>query len=234
MSGGWYHVFSRGHNRERIFADRRDYEHFLELVEEMRERFRVRVYAYCLMANHYHLLVGTPEGNVSRAIQWLNGSYGIWCNRKRNRSGHLFGERFKAIVVEDSAWGLEVSVYIHLNPVATEALGLGKRQKAAERRGLSAPPSREELDRRLKVLREHEWSSYGAYAGYQRSPGWLDRSVLLRRAGKEGEVSYRRYVEDRIMDYTEVAMATRRVGARIQSDRSLRSAVKRLEKQCAL
>jgi len=78
VSGGWYHVCSRGHNRERIFSQRGDYVHFLELVETMRERFRVRVYAYCLMPNHYHVLVSTPEGNISRAIQWLNGSYGIW------------------------------------------------------------------------------------------------------------------------------------------------------------
>ena len=138
--GGWYHVFTRGHNRERIFAERGDYLHFLELIERMREQFRVPVQAYCLMPNHYHLLIRTPEGNVSQAVQWLNGSYGIWYNRKHDRTGHLFGERFKAILVEDSAWGLEVSVYIHRNPVATEALGLGKAKKAARRRGLSGPP----------------------------------------------------------------------------------------------
>jgi REP element-mobilizing transposase RayT len=198
VSGGWYHVFSRGHNRERIFSDPGDYAHFLEKLEEMSGLFRVKVYAYCLMPNHYHVLVSTPEANVSRAIQWLNGSYGIWYNRTHDRSGHLFGERFKAILVEDSAWGLEVSVYIHLNPVATEALGQGKRQRAAERQGLARPPSREEMARRLKTLREYRWSSYGAYAGYGKGLSWLDRSVLLKRAGKEGEASYRAYVEDRI------------------------------------
>jgi REP element-mobilizing transposase RayT len=172
--------------------------HFLELVERMREQFRVRVYAYCLMPNHYHLLVGTPEGNISRSIQWLNGSYGIWYNRKHNRGGHLFGERFKAILVEDSAWGLEVSVYIHMNPIFTEAMGLGKKQKAAERKGMAAPPGAAERERRLKGLREYEWSSYGAYAGYIKSPVWLDRTSLLRRAGKDAEKSYRQMVEDRI------------------------------------
>ena len=104
--GGWYHVCSRGHNRELIFSERGDSLHFLELLEKMRERFRVHVYAYCLMPNHYHLLVGTPDGNISQAIQWLNGSYGIWYNRKHNRTGHLYGERFRAILVEDSCWGL--------------------------------------------------------------------------------------------------------------------------------
>ena len=203
VCGGWYHVFIRGHNREAIFSDREDRGHFLGLVATMRERFGVRVYAYCLMPNHYHLLIGTPEGNVSRAIQWLNGSYGIWYNRRHDRSGHLFGERFKAILVEDSAWGLEASVYIHMNPVATEAVGLGKRRKAAERRGLAAPPTAEERERRLKALREHEWSSYGAYAGYRQGPKWLDSGPLLRRAGKEKEKSYRPLVEERIREGEE-------------------------------
>ena len=198
VCGGWYHVFSRGHNRELIFSERGDSVHFLELVERMRERFRVHVYAYCLMPNHYHLLVGTPEGNISQAIQWLNGSYGIWYNRKHNRTGHLYGERFKAVLVEDSAWGLEVSVYIHMNPVSTEEFGFGKRKKAAERRGMTAPPTREERERRLKGVREYEWSSYGAYAGYRNNPKWLDRTALLKRAGKEGEKSYREMVEGRI------------------------------------
>ena len=209
VCGGWYHVFNRGHNREPIFSDRGDHAHFLELLETMRERFRVRVYAYCLMPNHYHLLIGTPEGNVSRAIQWLNGSYGIWYNRKHNRTGHLFGERFKAILVEDSAWGLEASVYIHMNPVATEAVGLGKRRKTAERRGLVAAPTREEREQRLKALREHEWSSYAAYAGYRMGPTWLDSSVLLRRAGKEREKSYRTLVEERIRQGAEEVLGAK-------------------------
>ena len=206
VAGGWYHVMARGHNREAIFSEERDYRHFLELLEEMRERFRVRVYAYCLMPNHYHLLVGTPEGNVSRAIQWVNGSYGIWYNRKHGRSGHLFGERFKAILVEDSAWGLEVSVYIHMNPVATEGLGLGKRAKAAQRQGLSGPPAKEDVARRLKVLRGQKWSSYQAYGGYGAGPKWLDSAVLLRRAG--GAPAYRALVEDRIRQGVEEGLGS--------------------------
>jgi REP element-mobilizing transposase RayT len=77
VSGGWYHILARGHNRERIFGGEADYADFLGRLQEMRQRYRVRVVAYCLMPNHYHLLVRTPEANVSRAIQWLNGGYGI-------------------------------------------------------------------------------------------------------------------------------------------------------------
>ena len=199
--GGWYHVFARGHNRELIFEDGQDCEHFLELLEEMRDLHRVRVYAYCLMRNHYHLLVGTPEGNISRAIQWLNGSYGIWHSRKYNRVGHLFSGRFKSVLVEAEGWGLEVSVYIHMNPVATEEMGLGKRVRMAQRRGLAGPPSVDALAKRLKVLREFRWSSYRGYAGYEKAAKWLDDGILLRRAG--GCEKYRELVEGRIKQGAE-------------------------------
>jgi putative transposase len=132
VAGGWYHVFTRGHNREAVFGNEEDCEHFLELVERMRELYGIRVHAYAVMSNHYHLLVTTPEANVSRAIQWLNGSYGTWYNRRHARGGHVFGERFRAVVLENGARGLEVSTYIHMNPVATSAFGLGKRQKATQ------------------------------------------------------------------------------------------------------
>jgi len=216
-----YHVFSRGQDRRDIFADRRDRQHFLELVEEMRERFRVAVYAYCLMPNHYHLLVKTPEGNISQAIQWVNGSYGIWHNIRHERSGHLFGERFKAVLVEDEVWGVEVSVYVHMNPVATEREGLGKRRKQAERRGLAVAPAKAEVEQQLGVLRGFEWSSYRAYAGYVRTPEWLDSSKLLRRAG--GEDKYRRKVEERIRRGTQEDIRSRiRWGLVLGSERFAR------------
>ena len=72
LAGGWYHVTARGNNRQTIYADDRDRQHFLDLVGKMVERYRVRLHAYVLMTNHYHLLVETPEANVSQAIQWLN------------------------------------------------------------------------------------------------------------------------------------------------------------------
>jgi REP element-mobilizing transposase RayT len=202
VAGGWYHVFSRGHNRERIFSDRVDYDHFLELLSEMRERYRVRVYAYSLMGNHYHILIKTPEGNISRAIQWLNGSYGVWHAKRHERSGHLFGGRFKAILVEGSAWGLEVSVYIHMNCVATMAMELGKTEREAQKAGLAKHPTSEQVERRLGKLREFKWSSYRAYAGYEKASAWLDIDGIRSRAGgeaaEEQEKRYVELVEDRI------------------------------------
>ena len=201
VSGGWYHVCSRGHNRETIFCCQRDREHFLELVEGMRERFRVRVCAYCIMNTHYHLLLRTPEANISQAVQWLNGSYGIWFNKLHERSGHLFGERFKAILVENGATGLEVSVYLHMNPVATKAFGLGKKERAVQAAGIGTPPSREVVERRLAKVRTFRWSSYRAYAGYGKAETWLDRGELLDRLGKTEEeqtTRYRALLEGRI------------------------------------
>jgi len=206
VSGGWYHVCSRGQNREYIFGGRRDREHWLELVAEMRERYRVRVIAYCIMGTHYHLLVRTPEGNISRAIQWLNGSYGMWFNKAHERSGHVFGERFKAILLENGVRGLEVSVYIHMNPVATQDFGLGKREKAVESAGISPPPSKAVVERRLGRLRNFRWSSYRAYAGYGKAEDWLDRGALLSRLGKTEEEQTRRYragLEERIRQGVE-------------------------------
>jgi putative transposase len=201
IEDGWYHVTARGDHRQVIFGDDRDHGHFVELLEEMRERFRVGVMAYVCMETHYHVMVRTPEANLSRAIQWLNISYSVWFNKRHEESGHVFQGRFKSIVVEGEAWGLELSQYVHLNPVRINALGQGKRQRAADRAGVSRPPTAEVLKRRLEKLRRYRWSSYRAYAGYCGKPGWLDSEDLLARAG--GPAKYRKTVEDRIRQGVE-------------------------------
>ena len=201
VAGGMYHVYARGDHRGVLFCHDKDAKHFLGLLREAKDCYRLRVYAYCLMPNHYHLLIGTPAGNISQCMKWINGSYGIWYNRKHDRVGHVFGERFKARLIEDGGWLLEASVYVHMNCVATEELGLGKRVRAGQRGGLSPAPSPEEIRLRLKELREFRRSSYRGYAGYEKLPEWLESAVLLRRAGKgagDESESYRALVEDRI------------------------------------
>ena len=116
---GRYHVTARGNERKAIYRDDRDRSHFLELLSEMVERYGVQLHAYVLMDNHYHLLLQTPEANLSRAVQWLNVSYGVWFNRRHHRAGHLFQGRFKALVVEDDSGWQEVARYVHLNPADT-------------------------------------------------------------------------------------------------------------------
>jgi REP element-mobilizing transposase RayT len=203
IEDGWYHVTARGDHRQEIFSDDRDHGHFVELLEAMSERFRVGVMAYVCMGTHYHVMVRTPEANLSRAIQWLNISYSVWFNTRHSEAGHVFQGRFKAIVVEGEAWGLELSQYVHLNPVRLEALGQGKRQRAAERAGLSRPPTADEVKRRLETLRRYRWSSYRMYAGYCGKPAWLDMDKLLARAG--GQAKYRGMVEDRIRQGAEAS-----------------------------
>ena len=86
-AGGWYHVTARGNERKAIFRDDRDRMHFLELLEEMVKRFRVRLHVYVLMTNHYHLLLELTEANLSLAAHWLNVSHSVWFNRRHQRSG---------------------------------------------------------------------------------------------------------------------------------------------------
>src|SRR5258708_38313654 len=114
------------------------------------------------MGNHYHLLVETPEANLSRAMQWLNVSYSIWFNRRHDRAGHLLQGRFKAVVVEDDAGWQEVARYAHLNPVRIAGLGLNRRQRAASKEGLVQAPKTELVAERLKRLGEVHWSSFRA------------------------------------------------------------------------
>ncbi len=207
IEGGWYHITTRGIGRQRIFVDDRDREHFVELLAEVVDRYRVGLHAYVLMDNHYHLLIETPRANTSRAMQWLNLSYSVWHNVRHQRSGSLFQARFKSIPVEnEGAWALAASVYLHLNPVRIQALGQGKSDRAAGRAGLDSPVPASVLLKRLDGLRQHRWSSYPAYAGYAKKPAWLTCSAILERAGgrrDSGPTAYRRYLEEYVKQGTE-------------------------------
>lgn len=203
IAGGWYHVTARGIERRDIFRGDVDRERILDLVGRMSEQYRIRVHAYVLMTNHYHLLLETPAANVSRAMQWLNVSYSVWFNRRHGRSGHLFGGRFKSVVVEDGEWALTLSEYIHLNPLRVRGLGMGKAERKRQQAGMERTPGQVEVDQRLEALRGYRWSSYRAYAGYERGPDWLQKESILSRVGHEGEdavAAYRRYVEERVRE----------------------------------
>jgi hypothetical protein len=173
----------------------------------MTKRYGVEVHAYVLMPNHYHLILRTPGANASEALQWLNNGYAMWRNRRHGRTGHVFQGRFKSILVEDGQWLLELSLYVHFNPVAVKGLGLGKREKAAEREGLSNP-SPEQVKARLETLRGFRWSSYPAYAGYRQAPSWLSTGeVLSRVAGSRA--GYRREAEGRLAKNVAEGLWTR-------------------------
>ena len=177
--GAVYHVMARGNERKAIYRNDRDRQRFLDTVAEMVERFGVRLHAYCLMANHYHLLLATPQANLSRAVGWLQVTYTVRFNRRHRRSGHLFQGRFKAQLVEADEYAQGLVEYVHLNPV--------RPRRKNERLALE----------RARELDAYRWSSHRAYAGLERKPpGWLCQEWLRYWGGETAEAhrEYRRSV----------------------------------------
>ena len=166
--GAFYHVTSRGNERKAVFRSSRDKEKFLSYLESAHDRYGAIIHVYCLMENHYHLLLETPRGNLSQILHHINGAYTTYFNIKRGRSGHLFQGRFKGILIEKDAYGEELSRYIHLNPV---------------RAGVVKDPL------------EYGWSSYQYYIGKQRVPDWLTTEWVLEYFGGRRRSGYRRYRE---------------------------------------
>lgn len=200
IENGWYHVMGRGLDSRGLFADDRDRDHFVELLGEVHQRYRFAIHAWVLMDTHYHALLQTPDANLSEGMQWFLLSYVNWFNTRHRRMGPLFQGRFKAVPVQNGAWGYELSLYIHLNPLNIAELSLDKRNKAAEASGLKEP-SVEQVAERLKRLRNYPWSSYAAYAGHRKTPEWLETDDLLSRACREERLRrdrYRKDVKDRL------------------------------------
>lgn len=194
IEGGWYHVVNRGIEKRTIFRGAAGYERFLALLSKLPQRFGLKLHAYVLMPNHYHLQVETPQANLSRAIQWLNVSYSIWFNKKYQRVGPLFQGRFKAILHDPVTHGLTINRYIHLNPVRVRHLG-GHEGRAVE--GQSAS---QHAQARVEALRSYSWSSYACYSGAAKAPEWLKTDIVLDlvngRGGAGTKVAvYRRELE---------------------------------------
>ena len=198
IADGWYHVYARGLDRMVIFLDDGDREHMLALLGEVVQRYRIVLHAYVLMDNHYHLIVQTPDANLSRGMQWLNLSYAAWFNTRHHRKGPVYQRPFGSKPIENSAWAYELSTYVHLNPLRIRRFKLSGPEGEAVRKGLSRPPDKEQIGRRLEKLRKYRWSSYPAYAGYRRPPDWLYSAELHRRASREKKAqrqAYRSHVQ---------------------------------------
>jgi len=115
--GAFYHVTARGNERRRIYYSKADYEKFKAYLEGAQEKYGYLLHCYVLMTNHYHLVIETPRANLSSVMHYVNGSYTNYINIKKRRSGHLFQGRYKAILVDRDSYLLELSRYLHLNPV---------------------------------------------------------------------------------------------------------------------
>lgn len=170
--GAFYHVTSRGNEQKDVFKNQRDREKFLEYLASATERYGAVIHAYCLLSNHYHLLLETPAGNLSQIMRHINGAYTTYFNVKRKRFGHLFQGRFKAILIEADEYATGLSRYIHLNPV---------------RAGMAERPE------------DYRWSSYRSYIGQTAAPEWLKTGMVLDYFGRNIKVAskkYRTFVED--------------------------------------
>jgi putative transposase len=170
----FYHVTSRGNERKAVFRTDKDRQRFLVYLQSAHERYGALIHVYCLMGNHYHLLLETPRSNLSQILHHVNGAYTTYFNVKRKRSGHLFQGRYRAILVEKDAYCQELSRYIHLNPL---------------RAGM------------VKDLRDYPWSSYAFYVGLKKKPSWLETDDILGYYGQresQAQKKYREYVEEGI------------------------------------
>ncbi len=171
--GALYHVTSRGNEKKDIFRSIKDREKFLSYLSSAWVRHGAVFHAWCLMSNHFHLMVETPLGNLSRIMKHINGSYTTYFNVNHKRAGHLLQARYKAILVQADAYAAELSRYIHLNPVRAKMVPFPE---------------------------EYRWSSCGRYLEGT-APSWLSTSLVLGYFGTEDEDrrgNYRDYLYDAI------------------------------------
>jgi len=166
--GAWYHVMNRGRRREKIFSTSEDYELFISVLKETVEMLNLKVAAYCLMSNHYHLLVYTPDGNISRCMRHVNGVYTQRFNRLHQKDGQLFRGRFKSVVVDKDNYLLEVLRYIHNNPL---------------RAGM------------VETIDDYVWSSHNGYRSRAKKWDWLYKDLLLAMFSGKINQAMKAYLE---------------------------------------
>ena len=171
--GAYYHVMNRGLSHGKVFVQDRDREQFFALVGELSRLWGLKVHAYCLMDTHYHLLLQTPKGELSRAMRHLDGIYTLKFNRLHGRDGPLFRGRYKAILIDAEEYFLAVARYIHHNPVDA---------------GM------------VRDISQYRWSSHRGYLDQNRCPNWLDTETLLARFGKgpRGVKEYQSFMHSRV------------------------------------
>jgi len=171
----FYHVMNRGKGHQTIFHDKNYYDAFLNTLKESHNRFDAIIHCYCLMNNHYHLVIETPRANLDRIMRHINGIYTQRYNRLKKTDGPLFRGRYKAILVDKDAYLLQLSRYIHQNPIEIKG----------------AKPK----------LDNYTWSSYPAYIAKTAPPQWLERDTIYQLLGqRQRYTGYRAFVAEGIDD----------------------------------
>ena len=172
FAGALYHVTSRGDRRENIYESDTDRENYIQILRDVCAQYNWAIHLYCLMSNHYHLLVETPDGNLSKGMRQLNGVYTQKYNRCNRKVGHVFQGRFKSVLVDGDAYLKELARYIVLNPVRAQM---------------------------VRSTKDWRWSSYRATVGAVECPEWLDREWLLSGFARRQENAidlYKKFVSD--------------------------------------
>jgi REP-associated tyrosine transposase len=167
-AGALYHVTSRGDRREDIYLDDDDRKEWLQVLGHVCSRYNWVIHAYCQMTNHYHFLVETADGNLSKGMRQLNGLYTQSFNRRHGLSGHLYQGRYKAILIQKENYLLELTRYVVLNPLRADM---------------------------VKKLEDWPWSSYLAMIDVVSAPKWLDVDWLLGQFGKQRKQAIRAYAK---------------------------------------
>ena len=178
--GAFYHVIQRGNERGDIFKSDQDRKKFLGYIENISVRYNIKIHAFCLMNNHFHLILETKEPNLTRAMHNLNTSYTVYFNTKRKRSGHLFQGRYKAILVQADEYLHHLSRYIHLNPVR-----IGQ----------------------IKDPKNYPWSSYKFFISNIKPPHWLNTQFILslfNKDLKEAMDLYKKFTMEHVGDETDI------------------------------
>ena len=175
-TGAWYHIMNRGCRRDNVFEGKEDCEIFVALLKEAAELRDVRISAYCLMGNHYHILAQTPRGNLSRFMRHLNGVYTQRYNRLHGYDGRLFRGRFKSILVEEESYLLELVRYIHRNPL---------------RAGM------------VETLDEYAWSSHHGYLSLAKNWKWLHKDFILSMPASDQKKRRQAYLRFMAKDDSE-------------------------------
>lgn len=173
--GAVYHIIQRGNEQRDIFREEADYHCFLKTVEEAKKAFRFKIYLYVLMGNHYHITLEVSQDHISKIMHFINSVYAIRFNTKYQRQGHLFQGRFKGILVDKDNYLLELSRYIHINPVK---VGFVKRPE------------------------DYKWSSYKAYA-YRESNSLVEVDLILEQFksnSKNERKEYRDFVNEKLLN----------------------------------
>ncbi len=176
--GAWYHITCRGNEQRSIFADDHDREGFLKILAETVDLYEVELHCYVLMSNHFHLVVKTRQANLQKFMQRFNTSYTVYFNRKHRRSGHVYQGRYKAILIQADEYLLEISRYVHLNPVRIKKY------------------SKLRIEDKLAIIKKYSWSSYAGYINVSNRGAFVNYEMVLQMlSGSDDRKSRKAYAQ---------------------------------------